>query len=309
MDYVRKVPWVLGIAAAAGSVIGIFGDVWWGFDVLANFRLQYLIVLGIVAGGLFAGGQRVGSAVFAGIALYNAILIAPLYGNDPAAAASEARLEIVSANMQAQNSRQMVNWLIATNPDLVFLFESSRQTEDLLREADLGYEVTSGIEPENTYGLSILSRGPIDFEMLQSARDGGDAIRLETGLGEQTVVVYAIHPPSPSNPTRSEARDKLLTRVGRAAAEEVLPVVVVGDFNATPWSHGFRQLVEPADLHNSQEGFGYGATWHADVWPVLGVPLDHLVHSRDLTVVDREVGPSVGPDHRPIRVVLAKAAV
>lgn len=309
MDYLRRLLTGLGIAAGAGSIIGIFGGLWWGFDLLANFRLQYLIVLAVAAAALFAGGKRVGSALLAGIALYNAALIVPLYGNDPAPAANEARLEIVSANMQARTSRQMVNWLVATDPDLVFLFESSRQTEDLLREADLGYVVTSGIEPENSYGLSILSRGSVDFEMLPSARDGGDAVRLETRLGEQTVVVYAIHPPSPSNPTRSEARDKLLTRIGLAAADEVLPVVVVGDFNATPWSHGFRQLVEPGDLHNSQEGFGYGATWHADVWPLLGVPLDHLVHTRDLTVVDREVGPSVGPDHRPIRVVLARAAI
>lgn len=306
-EFGRKAAWVLGIAAIGGTVIGVLGDAWWGFDLLANFRLQYLIVLGLAAAMLFRSGQRLAGGVFLAVALFNAAMIAPLYLNAPESAAGESRLAIVSSNMQTQTSRQQVSWLVASDPDLIFMFESSRQTEDLLRTTGLGYEITSAIEPNNAFGLSVMSKEPIEFEQLPSSRDGGDAIRLVAQLGGEPVVIYAVHPPSPSNPVRSEARDRLLERVGIAAAAEELPVIVVGDFNATPWSAGFRKLADPGELVNSQAGYGYSATWPAFLWPVFGVPLDHLVHSDDLTTVEREVGPSLGPDHRPIRVLLGFA--
>ncbi|HSF87529.1 MAG TPA: endonuclease/exonuclease/phosphatase family protein [Acidimicrobiia bacterium] len=308
-DLVVKAGVALGILALVGTVAGTVGEAWWIFDLASNFRLQYFIAAGIAAIVTFAARLPLLGIAFGVVSLFNAALVAPLYASEPPPVAGDARMEIASSNMQTHNSRQQINWLTSTEPDLIFLFESSRQAEDLIREADLGYEVTSGIDPDDAFGLSILSKDPFEFEVLPSSRDGGDAVRLEARLGNETIVVYAIHPPSPSNPVRSESRDKLLERIGRAAAEETLPVVVVGDFNATPWSAGFRKLVEPADLANSQDGFGFGATWHAN-WPAFaGVPLDHLVHSRDLTTVNREVGPSAGPDHRPIRVELGFAEI
>jgi endonuclease/exonuclease/phosphatase (EEP) superfamily protein YafD len=40
----------------------------------------------------------------------------------------------------------------------------------------------------------------------------------------------------------------------------------------------------------------------------MRIPIDHLVYDDGLTVVDREVGPELDADHRPIRVVVAPAA-
>ena len=92
-------------------------------------------------------------------------------------------------------------------------------------------------------------------------------------------------------------------------AAETEPVIVIGDLNATPWSEGFRLLAGPADLANSQEGFGYAASWPARLPPFGRIPIDHALHSRDLTVTDRELGPgTAASDHRPLRVTLTPAA-
>ena len=40
---------------------------------------------------------------------------------------------------------------------------------------------------------------------------------------------------------------------------------------------------------------------------LLRVPIDHLVHTPDLVVVDRRLGPPLGPDHFPLVVDLAVA--
>ena len=83
-------------------------------------------------------------------------------------------------------------------------------------------------------------------------------------------------------------------------------MVVAGDLNASTWSRGFSLLTAPADLVNSQRGFGIQASWPAR-YKLLGIPIDHVVHSRDLTIVDRRLGEPLGSDHYPLFVTVALA--
>ena len=80
-------------------------------------------------------------------------------------------------------------------------------------------------------------------------------------------------------------------------------VIVVGDLNATPWSWPFGLLTE-AGLRNSQVGFGLQASFPARSMFVFRVPIDHLLHSDDLMVRDRYLGPALGSDHFPLIVDL-----
>jgi len=38
--------------------------------------------------------------------------------------------------------------------------------------------------------------------------------------------------------------------------------------------------------------------------PLLEIPLDHLLHTKDVTIVNREIGVDVGSDHYPLIVDL-----
>lgn len=298
---------LIGLGVAAASLLGALGGIWWGFDLLANFRLQYLIAALFAALVLALVKRRTLALIVLAAAIFNGVLIAPLYIRSPVPAASNAEIEIISFNVQLSNPMRQIDWILGHEPDLVFLFESSRAAEELLRESDVGYNVMSGIDDDRQFGITVLSRKPLDVERLTFGDGGGGFVRVETNLGDAPIAVYGIHPPSPSNPFRATARDRFLESAGEVAAAEELPVIVTGDFNSTPWSEGFRLVSSPADLVNSQEGFGYGGTWPAQLWPILRIPLDHLIHSRDLTTVDREVGPTLTSDHRPIRVVVGPA--
>ena len=71
-------------------------------------------------------------------------------------------------------------------------------------------------------------------------------------------------------------------------------MLVLGDLNATPWSSVLQSLEGSADLRNSAYGYGVQATWPSRAWR-LGIPIDQLLHSRDLTVTDRNTGPASVP--------------
>jgi endonuclease/exonuclease/phosphatase (EEP) superfamily protein YafD len=99
-----------------------------------------------------------------------------------------------------------------------------------------------------------------------------------------------------------------MAEVGRLAGDETVPTIVVGDFQSSPWSHTFQSLLADGHLVDSLKGFGIQTTWPANRWAFFRLPFDNLVHSAELTTVDRYLGPMFGTEHRPIVVKLAMAA-
>jgi endonuclease/exonuclease/phosphatase (EEP) superfamily protein YafD len=122
------------------------------------------------------------------------------------------------------------------------------------------------------------------------------------------VALLAIHPLSPSSEFRARQNDRQLLFATNWAAGQDGPTIVVGDFNATPWSYPFRRLISSTDLSNSARGFGLDLSYPADGNPLIRVPIDHLLFSDGLAVVDRRLGPAMGSDHFPLTVDLALGA-
>ena len=110
----------------------------------------------------------------------------------------------------------------------------------------------------------------------------------------------------PDSAATAEARDSLFAELATLVAAETTPVIVIGDFNATPWSSAFRTFEGDTGLVNSQRGYGLSATWPTSL-PITLVPLDHMMHSDSLTTITRVVGPDLGSDHMPLTVEVSLA--
>jgi len=124
------------------------------------------------------------------------------------------------------------------------------------------------------------------------------------------IALYAVHllPPFPSRTyirgQRAQLADLLLM-----LGEEDLPVIVAGDFNATPRTPymarlrrlGLREVHSLAGLFR---GWSRGATWRscgrAGVLP--GIRIDQIYLGRELTCASSRVLGANGSDHRPIAV-------
>jgi endonuclease/exonuclease/phosphatase (EEP) superfamily protein YafD len=82
------------------------------------------------------------------------------------------------------------------------------------------------------------------------------------------------------------------------------PVIVVGDFNLTPWSPIFADFERSSGLHNAADGFGFTPTWYRfDGFP-FGLVLDHVLVSGDMQCAAYDVGPDIRSDHRSVTVQL-----
>ncbi len=298
-----------GVVGTLATVLGFFGSTWWLFDFAANFRAHLAVGLLIVALLYALIFSKATGLFFMAMAAVNGLLVLPLYANSPAQAAGEESMTIISFNVQQRTSIRDIafRWVDTVEPDLVVLLDSTDAWTHST-DADDSYTIQSEIPNDRTYGITILSPEGLDTQLIRATRLREAVVRVEATIGEQPVAIYAVQARPSSNETDAADRDEYLAEVGRMVRAESIPTIVVGDFQATPWSHAFRDLASEANLKNSLEGFGLQTTWPADRWSFLRLPLDHLLHSEELTTVDRYLGPSFGVDHRPIVVTVGIAS-
>ncbi|MDJ0960258.1 MAG: endonuclease/exonuclease/phosphatase family protein [Acidimicrobiia bacterium] len=299
----------IGFLATVGTILGFFGSAWWMFDVMAGYRVQFAIAL-ILSGilyGLILG--RATSVVFLIAAAINIVVILPLYLDGPADPKPGGSIDVASINVRTTGAgREMVfRWIEATDADVVVLLETSEAWVDQVEARGLGYRIMAQIPDDRVYGVTVLARSTLPVEILRAGDVDEVVIRTETTVDDTPVVIYAFQPRTPTSADTAAARDEVVDFVARRAQDETSPVMVVGALNATPWSHAFRNLTGTANLIDSTRGFGFQPSWPANQWRILHVPSNHLLHSPELTTVERLIGPDVGSEHRPLLVRIALA--
>jgi endonuclease/exonuclease/phosphatase (EEP) superfamily protein YafD len=110
------------------------------------------------------------------------------------------------------------------------------------------------------------------------------------------VEIAGVHLARPFHPALQDQDYAALTAFLRSRD---LPLVVVGDFNAAPWTVRFADLTRTTGLapHNTLY-----PTWPMELRdiPILPlVPIDNVATSREFMALGAEAGPRLGSDHRP----------
>lgn len=301
---------LLAAGAAVSAAVGASAQsLWWG-DLLSHFRLQYIAVL-FVAGTVLALLGRKAAAVFAlGVAVCLAATLAPYWSPlEPQAQAGVAeRWSLLSWNVNSK----LVQWDVASavirqaDADLVLIQELNHEG---VRAADAMADLYPHrlLEPRSdNFGMGILSKTPLRSPWTHPV--GGYAVPLMEvkveALGRM-IQVWNLHPVPPAGEHNSQQRDAYLEEVVRRASKEGA-LVVAGDFNAAPWSKGYRHIVDGLRLADSAYGRGLSPTWFG-MGALWQLPIDHALFRGGLRVVERKVGERLDSDHRPILVVFTGA--
>jgi endonuclease/exonuclease/phosphatase (EEP) superfamily protein YafD len=300
----------VGFLATLATILGFLGSLWWAFDILANYRLQYTLLLALTAALYGITFGRVTSLLFLAAAGLNVLVLLPLFTAAPAEAAGTETIQIVSYNSSAGagDTDDFAAWLDAGQADLVFVLDTPEDWIGAVA-ADAGYQIQNSLPIDRRFGISLLAKQDIGVDLLRLDDQLREpALRIETAIEGRTVVIYAIQLTSPTSETGADRNARLLEEVKAAVASEVEPVVVIGDLSLTPWNSGFRSFLGDTGLENSLNGYGYQATWPADALPGAAIPYDHAFHSDVLTTADRSVGPGFGGPHRALLVEIGFAA-
>ena len=298
----------------AVSLSAFLGKWIWPLDLATSFRPWYALVLLMAGATLLVGRwRRLGWTVLI-VGLLNVAYVAPLFWGRQDIPPQAPTMRVVSFNVQGQNEEYdaVTRFLREVEADVVFLHEANRLWEEAISRAaaagGFGYQQHSS-RPERLIFSTLTLTGSHPREVTSHGWAEGEARAMEVvvDLGGTPVTLLGIHPLAPTNPRRTALRDAQFGFVAGWARDSGGPTVVTGDFNATPWSHVFAPLTD-AGLRNSQRGFGLSPSFPVNGNLFTRIPIDHLLHSPHLAVVDRWLGPDLGSDHFPLVVDLALVA-
>lgn len=298
------------VIGGTGLVLGAAGGRSWVLDLFAHVRLQETALLAWSTGLLAATGRR-REAVAAGLALgCAAATVAPLHLDRPAPAAPGApALDLVSFNVEAGNATRgaVAEQVAALDADVVFLQEAGALAEPL-RGRGGPLQVVHPAPGADSDSVVVLSRLPGTRAAPLDLGGGRTSVEVTVPHDGGEVALLGVHLLPPVRAGWAAGQRELARATASWAAARPGPTVVIGDLNATPWSAAFRRLSADGDLRGSQRGFGASASWTAAAAPWLSLPIDHVLHSPELTTLSRATGPHHGSDHRLLRVRLARAA-
>jgi len=308
--------WIGTCLAVFGTLAGYLSRLWWRFDLFTHFTAQYFYVLTGCSILFFILGSLPGALVSGLFALLNLSRLLPFYfggispyGNTPV---SQPEGEIQShpyriynvllANVLQLNNQhtKLLDLIRKENPDLIALVEVNQTWIDALEPALKGYCSSHQALREDNYGLALYCRFPIhQVETRYFCEEDVPTIVAHLELENSPFIVIGTHPPPPKSLKESINRNQQLVAIGRYVSGQSGNKIVLGDLNITPWSPYFRETLVISGLRNSQRGMGLQPSWPRKN-PLLRVPIDHILVSGGIKVLNRKLGPDIGSDHFPV---------
>lgn len=295
----------------------VIGDGFWLLG-LANAVAVYLFVP-LPAMAVLAGLARHRAAWIA--LLIVAWLFVGLFGAHLLPAGTTARasdgkpsLTVMTYNVLYTNTDAgpIAETIRRAEPDLIAFQELTTGLAQGL-EQDLGqtYPYRTPLYPERCHaGVALWSRYPLTVEPV-----GDDVFcRVRPAmveLGGQTVRAIAMHgwPYTALDPASVERsfrwREQQAAYVLELIADQPEPVILLGDFNATPMHESYQILTQALDDAFLEAGWGLGHTFpatHGRFWdlpyPKQMVRIDHVFHSERWIAESAQVVPWDGQsDH------------
>lgn len=296
---------------ATAASLGARAD--WLLELFSHFPVQYLVLQSFAAAVCLAVRQWPWALVALVAAIPNALSVGPyvprLAAAPVAATPSRTPVRLIAANLlyRQEDAAAARAYLERQSADILVLSEFTPRWREKLRPLERTYPYFAVRPRWNPWGIAVFSKHPFRaIEDLDLGDQQSSHLRLLVQLPDGLVEVYAVHLASP--PSRSQAAQRntqLRTLAARiAAADPALPRIVAGDFNTTPYSPYFRDLLRDARLRDGRQPFGLHFTWPA--WPVpLWIPIDHCLAGGPVEVTRVATGPAIGSDHLPLECTFA----
>lgn len=293
---------LIGVAGLVGSRLG---NLWIAFDVFSQFTVQFAFVAIAFLIGLFMPRAKL---LFAFVVL---ILCLVGYGMWPHYLSGSPReVGRIEAGQRALKVAHFNTWYDNRQVDAI-RGEIERISADVITLVEVGpakKPMLEALKPLYPYQVNcfdkdfcnqaILSKLPIIASSSEVGWAGPPYIRATFGpeAGNLTVIgVHTIRFP------HSRAQYRQVVAFSDIASAEKGNLVVMGDFNATPFSRILRTLTDRGRLTRLTDL----PTWPARL-ELPQVAIDHIFVSAGIKpILSQQIGEASGSDHYPIHMTIA----
>lgn len=313
---------VLTVLVLAISIGGFFPNLNWRLAWYSNPR-PHFAVFSMVALTWFLGRRQQErhqkgrfQKMMPGLALLalliNLLVLAPLFVQPAVARHGDIGPRLTLAHLNTNRGRAALSDFSNLNVDVLLLQEVTPELAHDLPHIFNAYDLIYSHPLANTQGSTVLIHKKSPAEIVDTAiihlPEESDRPLILTQLrwGDQAIRLLSLHLIRPGHAQADRYQQLELDAVAQwsqeiqqAMGEEV---IVVGDFNVTPWSNRFLTLLAAGALHNSLRGYGLQNTWPSNLPLILGLPIDHAVYSNGLATMARSTQVVAGTDHALLEV-------
>jgi endonuclease/exonuclease/phosphatase (EEP) superfamily protein YafD len=296
----RPLTFATGVLCLA-TLLACGGRWSWACELLVNFRTHFAMLLGLALLIAVAFRHwRIAGAAALGVALN----VWPMYGAffgpgaPPMPDARAVRVAAFNVYFANDDVPGIAAYLDSLQPDVVVFEELPPARAERLAALlpQLPHRFVS--RHDGVRGVVVLSRWPLGAPQAVTSDGQSYGVRAEVDLGDRTFRLYGVHLNWPMVPAMAQFRNSQLRHIGHELSQCPGACVVVGDFNVTPWSSHFRDVLKTPGVRDCAAGRGLLGTWFSALPPVLRIRIDQCLAAGAVSVVDVRVGESVGSDHR-----------
>jgi endonuclease/exonuclease/phosphatase (EEP) superfamily protein YafD len=312
---------VILVGLAIAATIILFKLRLWPFELFHHFALHFFLLSGLSTAVCIIYRAKVEVVLFASIffifggSLWNAYGV-PRVSQDLLTKLPNDYQErfclitLISHNIQDVSKRHqdLGLWLQGQPADVVLLQEVPSRIVVQYREKSVYPYQLEVYDPALNHpnfpdnkAIVVLSKYPVSgdlkFKPFKDSRPV-PTVRICVPNAQDPWVVI-IDAREPKTAKLLDRRDRLLLGAAKKISELSGPVVVAGDFNATPLTPIFNDFLKIADVSASRF---YISTFPSKLkW--FGIPIDHIL-VRHIRVKRIKALPAIGSDHRPLKAAL-----
>lgn len=285
------------------TILGFFGNTGLICELASHFPIVYAATLGVCFLLLIRSRQWLSALLAITFCLINIGQIKQFYQENSYATPLHKELTVLQINTWAPANSDCASAVRAVRSKDATIVGFIELNKHWIKE--LGKSL-----PEYPYrfvygchgGLALFSKVPIEKSNVVLLKGKRPHIVAEVEVSGQKYTLILAHASLPV-PFLFELRNEAFDSYAKEARESKNPVIVFGDFNCSPWSFYFQNLLKDSNLKDSEIGFGFQPTWFAPTGLPF-IPIDHLLASKNLCIVERQTGPAIGSDHLPVYVRL-----
>jgi len=307
--WVGRAGCLLGIAAGLfGLLLGRMSYLWVAFDVFAQFTVQFMLLTIAFLIGLVLPRAKVAFALVLFVGLLAAYGGWPLFRQDNILSARASppvagSLKVLSFNTWLSNSspEEVAAEIGRIDADLVTLVEFDPQQKQLLATLKRQYPYVVDCAGGNHCAFAILSKYPLVSTSQQMLWEGPPYMHAVLGGEFAGLNVFAVHT---TRFPHSRAQFRQMKALSGLLLQTAGPKLVMGDFNATPYSR-------MTGLLESEVGLTRFTSLPS--WPAFaGLPqlaIDHVFASQGIAAIEEpQLGNDAGSDHFPVYMRVAVPA-
>lgn len=274
------------------TLLGFAGSLHWFADAMNHPRWHLIWLCAIASIVCNKAGKRGWMIAASACMLVNFVVVRPWNWYLPSLSVVDTSPEtsVLFWNIHGEdvNIEAVARQIRQADPDVVALLELNRSNLAGLESLRDVYPYFKQRPRSDAFGLGLYSKHRMTWsEHLSEPPE----VRGTMTLGDREIELWAVHVLPPLGATNLADRNAQFNRLAADLAErtsEGRNVVVGGDFNITPWCTEYRNMIRRGGLKDSRDGHGYQATWPSKLGP-LGIPIDHVLVSPKIQVIDRAV--------------------